>query len=139
MVAMPAEPFLSSEEKEGLRFRGTPDSLAGEHLEASECCLIHADNPLSNQMGVYLNPNVRVGYNGTAYDAAHMPMSPWSLYALIWYNRVLRWTTTPWFKELAVQSRLHSWRKKGERNEERGDFCLVSEMQILHEKGWRHV
>ncbi|EAQ87609.1 hypothetical protein CHGG_04228 [Chaetomium globosum CBS 148.51] len=55
----------------GLRFRGIPDSLAALHLEASECCLIHADNPGSRTRGVYVNPAVRVGYNRLAYDAVH--------------------------------------------------------------------
>ncbi|EFY90951.1 polysaccharide export protein (CAP59) [Metarhizium acridum CQMa 102] len=55
-VVMPAEPFVSSTK---LRFRGVPDSLANYHLEGSECCLIHADNPLSRTLGVYLNPKVK--------------------------------------------------------------------------------
>ncbi|KAH6670486.1 glycosyltransferase family 69 protein [Halenospora varia] len=50
-----------------LKFRGVSDSLAQEHIEGSECCLIHADNPLRPSKGVYLNPNVRVSYNATTY------------------------------------------------------------------------
>jgi len=63
MVAFNAAPFYSSP---ALQFRGLPDTPAAHHLEASECCLIHMDNPLSAQKGVYLNTNVRVGYNPKA-------------------------------------------------------------------------
>ncbi|SPQ25522.1 32d47f56-b61b-4914-af33-11debf7c489f [Thermothielavioides terrestris] len=65
IVAMPASTFTGLR---GLRFRGLPDSLAAAHLEASECCLIHADNPASRSRGVFLNPAVRVGYSRAAYD-----------------------------------------------------------------------
>jgi hypothetical protein len=68
MVAMDAEPFHGSSP---LRFRGIADGLAEMHLEGSECCLIHTDNPLSATKGVYLNPNVRVGYNIEAYEAVN--------------------------------------------------------------------
>ncbi|OAA60973.1 polysaccharide export protein [Niveomyces insectorum RCEF 264] len=56
-----------------LVFRGVDDSLAALHLEASECCLIHADNPLaaapsSAGGGVWLNPNVRVAYSVPVYQ-----------------------------------------------------------------------
>lgn len=56
-VAMDASAFYD----QNLTFRGIPDDLASLHLEGSECCLIHADNPLSHSKGVFLNPNVRVG------------------------------------------------------------------------------
>ena len=66
MVAMDSKPFYESWRP--LRFRGISDSLAELHLEGSECCLIHQDNPLTAKHGVWLNPNVRVGYNKEAYD-----------------------------------------------------------------------
>ncbi|OAQ97990.1 hypothetical protein LLEC1_03544 [Akanthomyces lecanii] len=50
IVVMPADPFVSPTK---LRFRGIPDSLALQHLEGSECCLIHADNPLSKTLGAW--------------------------------------------------------------------------------------
>lgn len=40
--------------------------MAAHHLEASECCLIHADNVLTKMKGVWINPNVRVGYDEDA-------------------------------------------------------------------------
>ncbi|KAI9877771.1 MAG: hypothetical protein M1830_000498 [Pleopsidium flavum] len=59
MVVFDATPFYGN--SDALLFRGIPDSLAEYHLEASECCLIHADNPLTARRGVWLNSNVRVG------------------------------------------------------------------------------
>lgn len=47
-----------------------PDSLAQyHHLEASECCTIHYDNPLTSSLGVWINPAVRVAYSAMAYNA----------------------------------------------------------------------
>ena len=57
---MNAAPFY--DQVNTLRFRGVPDTLAERHVEGSECCLIHADNRLSKDLGIWINPNVRVGY-----------------------------------------------------------------------------
>ncbi|KAL9070523.1 MAG: hypothetical protein Q9161_004820 [Pseudevernia consocians] len=67
IVAFDAAPFYDPNR---LKFRGVPDSLALHHVEGSECCLIHVDNPLTQSHGVWLNPNVRVGYSPEAYAAA---------------------------------------------------------------------
>lgn len=141
IVAMDAAPFYGSNP---LAFRGIADSLALSHLEGSECCLIHADNPVSRTKGVWLNPNVRVGYSGPAYEAVHSHQrSPWiSAFEIAigsWTNRLLRWITTPYFKESVVRGRVGMWRKKQEGNEEKGGFCLVNEMQVLIWNGWAHV
>lgn len=141
IVAMEAAPFYADEP---LAFRGISDSLAKSHLEGSECCLIHADNPLLPIKGVWLNPNVRVGYNGPAYEAVNTPStSPWvSALSIVygsWANRVLRWTTTPWFTERTVRSRVAAWQKRSERNMEKGVHCLINEMQVLISNGWAHV
>jgi hypothetical protein len=135
---MPIDPFLGNS---SLRFRGIADSLATSHLEASECCLIHADNPLSASKGVFLNPNVKVGYNGSAYDAVNAPeavLSPIDIWLSLWQNRIMRWFTTPAFKELAVRSRLGRWIVET-KEWESGDFCLVNESQVLFESGWKHM
>jgi hypothetical protein len=50
-----------------LQFRGIPDSLATYHVEGSECCLIHTDNPLRATKGIWMNPNVRVTFNESTY------------------------------------------------------------------------
>ncbi|CAE7206105.1 hypothetical protein PTNB85_09589 [Pyrenophora teres f. teres] len=139
MVAMPIDPFVASPP---LRFRDIPDSLATSHVEASECCLIHADNPFSASKGVFLNPNVKVGYNGSAFDAVNSPqaiMSPFNIWTAVWKNRVLRVFTHPFFKEHVVSQRLRKWSTETEQRSERGEFCLINEMQILYEKGWRHM
>ncbi|KAL8996568.1 MAG: hypothetical protein Q9169_003963 [Polycauliona sp. 2 TL-2023] len=58
IIAFDASPF--QRQSNPLRFRGIPDSLAQYHLEGSECCLIHYDNPLSAENGVYINPEVHL-------------------------------------------------------------------------------
>lgn len=150
IVAMPAHVFTAKEDP--LLFRGIPDSLAGYHLEGSECCLIHADNPLSASRGVWVNPNVRVGYQGDAYDAVHPSdsrawLSWWDIWAGLWRNRLRRLTTTPAIKEWRARNLVQQWtwaavvRKDpgaGARVE-RGTFCLINEMQVLVENGWAHV
>ncbi|KAI4637920.1 hypothetical protein J4E83_000738 [Alternaria metachromatica] len=138
IVAMPIEPFLASPP---LRFRGIPDSLAKSHVEASECCLIHADNPLSASKGVFLNPNVRVGYNGTSHDDVHSPeviLSPFQIFRSLWRSRILRWTTTSLFKEQVVRMKLGKWTAETKKSEP-GGFCLVNEMQVIIETGWKHM
>ncbi|KAF2022271.1 glycosyltransferase family 69 protein [Aaosphaeria arxii CBS 175.79] len=138
MVAMPVEPFLASPP---LRFRAIPDSLAASHLEGSECCLIHADNPLSVTKGLYLNPNVKVGYTIAAYEAINAPEASLSSIGILeakWKNRILRWTTTPLLKEWIVRGRVKRW-EAGTEGKERGLICLINEMQVLMEKGWKHV
>ena len=135
IVAMDAAPFYGRESP--LSFRGIADSLAEYHLEGSECCLIHADNPLSASKGVWLNPNVRVGYTVPAYERVHASgASPWiSSFSIAfgsWSNCVLRWTTTPWFKERTVRDRVQDWGRKSSGNVEGGEeFCLINEQQIL--------
>lgn len=138
---MPAEPFVSSS---ALRFRGVTDSLATHHLEGSECCLIHADNPLSKTRGVFLNPRVRVGYNLPAYQATHPAdgsepwLSVWDIFTGLWANRLRRWVTLP-FDRWVVRRRVGRWEKEGLGNREPGEFCLINEMQVLVDNGWAHV
>ncbi|RDA85758.1 hypothetical protein CP532_4562, partial [Ophiocordyceps camponoti-leonardi (nom. inval.)] len=138
IVAMPTEPFVSSTR---LRFRGIPDSLAAYHLEGSECCLIHADNPLSKSLGVYVNPRVRVGYNLAAYEATHRGaawVSAWGVFRGLWSNRVRRWTEFR-LKNVVVNRRVRRWEEERAGNSEPGRFCLINEMQVLADNGWAHV
>ena len=58
---------ISSSTQTSLQFRGIPDSLAKYHVEGSECCLIHSDNPLRATKGIWMNPNVRVTFNESTY------------------------------------------------------------------------
>ena len=149
-VAFDATPFYATTP---LRFRGIPDSLASHHLEASECCLIHADNPLSRSRGVWLNPHVRVGYNADAYTAVHPQQggsATWPTLGAhikgIWWNRIRRWTTPSFLKVWRVGRRVRTWRRmsgggvKGAgEGHEPGVFCLINEMQVLVGNGWAHV
>ena len=144
---MDASPFYNSV-TQPLRFRGAPDSLAALHLEGSECCLIHTDNPLSASKGVWLNSNVRVGYSAKAYDAVHPGngrANAWVGAASVvhgsWENRILRWLTTTWFEESTVRRRIRKWQASAtlESRQESGAACLVNEMQVLVSNGWAHV
>ncbi|KAF2631871.1 glycosyltransferase family 69 protein [Macroventuria anomochaeta] len=139
IVAMPAGPFVSSP---SLQFRGIPDSLAASHVEGSECCLIHIDNPLRVEKRTYVNPQVRVGYSGEAYDAVHpqgLLLSSWQVFKALWENRIRRWMTSPWLKEGEVSRRVKRWKSMSRENEEAGEICLINEMQVLVENGWAHV
>jgi hypothetical protein len=138
-VAMPAGPFVASPP---LQFRGIPDSLAAFHLEGSECCLIHIDNPLRVEKRTYVNPQVRVGYSGEAYDAVHLQgllLSTWQIFKALWENRIRRWITSPCLKEWKVSRIVQRWKSMSKENEEAGEICLINEMQVLVEHGWAHV
>ena len=146
-VAMDAQPFY---DEPPLKFRGVPDSLALYHLEGSECCLIHADNPLSPSKGVWLNPNVRVGYNPTAYHVvnafSNMSWPPFYMRLKgLWRNRFARITGAPRraLERLVVLWRLRNWRsaRTAETQEriEKGANCLINEMQVLVANGWKHL
>lgn len=151
MVAFDAAPFYShGDDVEGLKFRAIPDNLAQLHIEASECCLIHADNALSTQHGVFINPNVRVGYRAAADavvnpgDGSEWP-SAWGKVKGIWANRWARWMWWFWRRldEVAIAGRVERWKEAGRttgvENEEKGRACLVDEMQVLVKTGWQHL
>ncbi|KAF2213136.1 glycosyltransferase family 69 protein [Cercospora zeae-maydis SCOH1-5] len=139
MVAIPAEAFYGG--YRSLKFRALPDSLADSHLEASECCLIHADSPFSTWKGVYLNPNVRVGYKPDAYVVVHRAawVSTFRAVHGIWTNRVLRWTSWISHQTSTIHQRIAEWKAASEMHFESGDFCVIDEMQVIYEFGWAHV
>ena len=122
-----------------LKFRSISDSLAKMHLEGSECCLIHSDNPLSTTKGVFLNPNVRVAYNATTYSAINHGIEvladvggqidgipggdgrSWPAkgekFRGMWGNRVARWTgwVKMWSEGKVVRGRVEKWVKEGQK------------------------
>lgn len=132
-----AEPF--SRTTDPLRFRGIPDSLAKYHLEGSECCLIHYDNPLTASKGVWLNPNVRVGYSGEAYDAVRQWPTTGEAVKGLWKAY---WTSLPMpsWRMNKVAARVKKWEGEDEgKNHEPGFDCLINEMQVIVYNGWAHV
>lgn len=136
-AAFNAKPFQSLENP--LRFRAIPDSLAGYHVEASECCLIHYDNPLSEKLGVWINPQVRVGYSQAAYSAVSLGEWP-TQYELRWGNWNSKWTwwirdPGPWLK---VSLRSWQWRRQFPDLKEPGLSCLEDLAMVLTEDGWRY-
>jgi len=133
-----ASPFYHSTEP--LRFRSISDSLAQHHVEASECCLIHVDNPLSQSKGIWVNPNVRVAYSGSAYNMMKdITLGPTTILTRIWYNRLRRWFTTGLSKDWIVMPKFKDWQASHPASQESGAFCLLNEMQILTDKEWTHV
>ncbi|ESZ94378.1 hypothetical protein SBOR_5242 [Sclerotinia borealis F-4128] len=140
---------------EGLKFRGVSDSLAKYHVEGSECCLIHADNPLRDVMGVWVNPNVRVAYNKETYEVVNSGKGwpgRWKSVKGVWGVR-LGWARewgAGWMERGVVDRRVRIWvgegRKGGdadeemsEEREEKGMECLINEMQVLFQSGWNHI
>ena len=161
MIAFDSSPFYASPP---LTFRGTSDSLAKEHVEGSECCLIHADNHrLRAEKGIWMNPNVRVSYNLTTYENVNpgagreAPLSAiggkrrekwpgkWEAVRGVWSNRQARWFgwVRAWSEAKLVRRRVERWVEKGnvlgEERVEKGMECLVNEMQVLFQNGWMHV
>lgn len=152
MIVFDAAPFYSpSLGGSSLQFRGVDDELAAHHVEGSECCLIHADNPESQEKGVFLNPNVRVSYNATVYPIVNPGIHElqWparsDMVKGMWRNRMSRWAgwVKLWSEGTVVRRRVGKWikegKKVGEAREERGLECLVNEMQVLYDNGWQHV
>ena len=137
---MDASPFADT--KKPLRFRTLSDSLAQKHLEASECCLIHADNPLSSSRGVWVNPAVRVGHSRTAYLAVN-PGGSWpshfEMWIDLWKTRLLTWLPWPNFRRWSIGKRVQAWKAEEKGRDEPGQFCIVDETQVLKQNGWTHV
>lgn len=139
----------------GLRFRGVSDSLAAQHLEASECCLINADLVANGygKRGIFLNPAVRVGYDTRAYALTHAGAEKGFVsrraYVLgAWKNRFARWKNNGVSSSAGqnmhdVYRKIRKWEAEGaqigERRKEVGDFCTIDEMHILIWNGWKHV
>ncbi|KAK4543364.1 hypothetical protein LTR36_005507 [Oleoguttula mirabilis] len=142
MVVFDAAPFYDIQRP--LVFRGIADGLAASHLEGSECCLVHADNPLSQSKGVWVNPQVRVGYNGTAYgmvnpDSAGSWPSSFAIAEGLWRNRLKRWLHAFQLKDRTVETKLQRWKDGDAGHHEPGSFCLIDEMQVMLWNGWGHA
>lgn len=137
-----------------LRFRGVPDSLAAYYVEASECCLIHADLLASGQAqrGMYVNPAVRTAYVAEAYKSTHYGLktatfvSIWQYWSGTWVTRLRHW----WKDAVSISAgqnarevyrRIKLWELEGDSKQRRevGDYCTVLEMQILISNGWKHL
>jgi Cryptococcal mannosyltransferase 1 len=140
IAAFDAAPFQDL--RYPLRFRAVHDSLAENYLEASECCLIHYDNPRSAFKGVWMNPNVRVGYDIMRYDAVHRP-SGWPSTAAITLGRfsdLLVQIVSLKERRKVIDLRYEEWTQKSTRNTEVGSDCLVNKMMVVSDKGkWSEI
>ncbi|KAL9589917.1 MAG: hypothetical protein Q9203_001272 [Teloschistes exilis] len=142
IVAFDAGPFRQHDHP--LRFRGIPDSLAQYHVEASECCTIHYDNPLSFTLGVWINPAVRVGYSLAAYNAvAAVPLTgdkmawptPAELRWGYWSSKWLWWLRDPG-PPAKIWYRIRRWQKHHPNVIEPGLDCVSDLAMVLTSNGW---
>ncbi|KAI5292225.1 Obg-like ATPase, partial [Ascosphaera acerosa] len=107
-----------------LRFRGISDSLAAHHVEGSECCLIHYDNPLTRSKGVWVNPHVRVGYNAAARASvdpaagARFPSRSEAVGGWLW-SVLAAATGLPW-RNGRIGREVSAWRREAAGNDEPG-------------------
>lgn len=131
-----AEPFLRASNP--LRFRGIRDSLAKYHLEGSECCLVHYDNSLTASKGVWLNPNVRVGYSGDAYDAVRQWPTMGEAIKGLFKVYLASLLNLP-LRDRKIAARVKKWETEDKEIYEPGFDCLINEMQVLVHNGWAHV
>lgn len=130
-----------------LEFRGIDDTLADLHLEGSECCLIHADNYLTSEKGIWLNPNVRVAYGVNAYYHIRTDRFPNPFWTVVgaWVNRLYSWHVgiQSRLENRVVQSRIEQWQLESPDGDmpryEPGEACLINEMQIMWSNGWKHL
>lgn len=135
-VAFEAEPFQSTSNP--LRFRSIPDSLAKFHVEASECCLVHYDNPISLTAGVWINPTVRVGYSSQAYAA--VTGREWPTTSELrwgkWKSKRTWWIRDP-IPSLKASFRIWLWRRKYPNISEPGFACVQDLAMVITTDGWR--
>lgn len=148
LVALAAAPFYASPSP--LQFRAVDDRLAEMHVEASERCLLHADNPLSASAGVWLNPSVRVGRSIAAYEGIAAPGQYPGLTATVvgtWVNRVRRWkfANEAEAERQAILLRVDEWSDSGSAEggssskSEPGLHCLMDDMLVMRSRGWKHI
>ncbi|KAH6888372.1 cryptococcal mannosyltransferase 1-domain-containing protein [Coprinopsis sp. MPI-PUGE-AT-0042] len=116
------------------------DAKPFHHVEASECCLIHADNPESKRKGVWVNPHVRVAYHEDAY----LLMRNWPTLkdkvTGAWFNFRNDFSGMPYPKEW-ITNAVKNWLEEDATREgsEPGLFCLEDQMQILTAQSWQTV
>jgi Cryptococcal mannosyltransferase 1 len=124
-----------------LRFRAISDSLAEHHVEASECCLVHYDNPLSASKGVWMNHNVRVGYNAARYAAVHQSGWPTAKEFILGHlSDLLIWFVPTQKRRIPIDRKYDEWRRLNANNTEIGSDCLVNKMMVVSDKGkWSEV
>lgn len=133
-----AAPFQQINTSRPLRFRGIADNLATRHLEASECCLIHYNNPLSRKKGVWVNPHVRVGYKPEAYAGARS-FPTWGQSITGWWTSMGATILRMPFRGSRIMKGVRDWEAQGNSNYEPGKACLVDEMHLLVYNGWAHL
>lgn len=138
LVALDAAPFY-----EGLAFRAVDDRLADQHIEASERCLLHADNPLSASRGVFLNTGVRT----TRWGSIGQGHFPGWLSAVMgtWVSRINRWSEEERVAQQqdVVLSGVRAWAaERGEQGQDRKEAataCLAEGLRVVRPRGWQTI
>jgi hypothetical protein len=131
---MDASPFYNN----NLSFRAIDDSMAQYGLDASECCLIHADNPMSAEAGVFLNHDVRLAYSETTYAKVHDSTWRCQFSWLPSWKGVLRLFPV-FLSRVGLDRRMRDWQKHYPSSVEAGKHCVCAETQVLAENGWAHI
>ncbi|CAO3599862.1 unnamed protein product [Absidia cylindrospora] len=90
MIVFNAAPFLMTNpttQDPLVVFRALWPDNPRPRLEASECCLIHSDIRDLNFTRIFINPNIKVGYDHFHYWYANYILPLWQIF--------LSWTNTP--------------------------------------------
>lgn len=108
-------------------------------MEASECCLVHYDNPFTSTAGVWINPAVRDGYSVEAYNAVTQQEWP-TRHERRWGNWRSRWVW--WWRRdplpgLKARWRTWRWRQRFRNVQELGMPCVQDIAMVLTPEGYR--
>ena len=136
-VVFDAKPFYQS--LNPAIFRGIPNTLAEQNLEASERCLIHFDNPYNTtedrlgvwnpNSGIWINPHVRLGCSGKPpFTSDTSWPSKYTKITGIWKNRLWRWCTLTFIRNWIIKRRVRSWESKFQGSREPGMSCLFDKV-----------
>jgi hypothetical protein len=131
IVAFNPAPFYA---EPPLQFRVIADELASQNIEASERCLIHQENKMSEALGgVWMNPNVRVAHSTKNYEKVALNSLP-SWYkgvAVAWASRLESWRGRDPATAISrgLRSRLQGWSEPLS-----NVACLMNDRQVVTRK-----
>ena len=117
----------------------TPSLILSQyHVEASECCIKHYNNPLFSCHGVWINFAVRVVYSAAAYNAVSGSENRPTKAELrwgVWWSRWF-WCFRDPESLLKTRYRTRQWRKHNLEIEEPGVACVSDLAMVLTENRW---
>ncbi len=87
---------------------------------------------------MWLNPNVRLGYSGEAYDAVRQWPTTSEAIKGLWKGYWAPLLNRSW-RINKVATRVKQWEGEDAGNHEPGFDCVINEMQVIVYNGWAHV